>query len=76
MEIVEDKGFDISWLTAFRDTDAFDIISILLGIIVVVSFLIYLKKATDEQKRKPYKIVVLGITAFYVVWLGIGIAFK
>jgi len=76
MEIIDDEGFDLSWLVAFRNSDAFDIITILLGIILVVSFLIYKKNASDEQKGRSYKIAFFSILFTYIAWMVIGIAFK
>jgi len=73
MELTNESG--LSWLEAFRDSNLFDLITIILGIILVISFLVYTKKAQTRENRITHKIPMLSITVLYIAWLLIGLSF-
>lgn len=64
-----------SWLAAFRDSNTFDLITIILGVLLVISYLVYRKKSETASKQLPYKLTVLGMTFVYISWLLIGLTY-
>lgn len=64
-----------SWLAVFRNSDTFDLFTIILGVLVVISYLVYRKKSVNTEKHLPYKVTVLSMTVIYIGWLLIGVTY-
>ena len=73
MELNNESG--LSWLEVFRNSNVFDLITIILGVVLVISFFVYKTKAQTRENRITYKIPVLSVTLIYIAWLLIGLSF-
>ncbi len=74
MEMIDENGFDMSWLSAFIDTNTYDFITITLSFITLISFLLYRKSTGNKQKQ--LKIVSLCFITIFVMWMLKGKLFK